>query len=349
MGNFFDWLTRSNSIAVVDTSASYANTGIVSPWSEGELSKVVWSDVFGTTATFITRAEAMTIPAVVKARSIFVALVASRGLRAYDAAGETASQPEWLQRTDGTLSPFHRMTWTLDDLFFHGASVWGVERDDSGAITAAERCPVELWKTDSNGVILINDKPVDSESVIYIPGPSEGLLTMASRSFRGAAALETAWIARATSPIPAIELHETVESGVTEAEAKEVVAAWAQARKDPNGAIAFTPYSIQANALGTSTADLFIEGRNFTKLDVANFFALPAALLDGSLSTASLTYSTQEGKRNELLDYAVPYWIGAIEGRLSQDDVVPKGQRVRFDFADLLTPVNSPIGATQED
>ncbi|TFC94569.1 phage portal protein [Cryobacterium sinapicolor] len=346
---FFDWLTKPNGLTLPDLSASYANTGIVSPWSDGELGKIVWSDVFGTTAQFITRAEAMTIPAVVKARSIFVALIATRPLRSFDAEVEVATQPEWLSRTDGSISPFHRMAWTLDDIFFHGASLWGVERDADGNITAAERCPIELWKTDASGRILVNDKAVDSESVIYIPGPSEGLLTMASRSLRGAAALETAWIARAQSPIPAIELHETVESGVTADEAKDVVAAWAQARKDPNGAIAFTPYSIQANALGSSSADLFVEGRNFTKLDVANFFALPAALLDGSLSTASLTYSTQEGKRNELLDYAVPYWAGAIEGRLSQDDVVPKGERVRFDFSDLLTPVNSPIGATQED
>ncbi|MFC5930209.1 phage portal protein [Cryobacterium melibiosiphilum] len=334
-------------MAVTDMS-TYANTGIVSPWSDGELSKIVWSDVFGTTAQFAIRAEAMTIPAVVKARSIYVALVANRPLRAFDTAG-VVDGADWLSRTDGSISPFHRMTWTLDDLFFYGHSLWGVERDDSGAITAAERCPIELWKVDADGQILVNDEPVEADTVLYIPGPSEGLLTMASRSLRGAAALETAWIGRAQSPIPAIELHETVESGVTPEEAQEVVAAWAQARKDPNGAIAYTPYSIQANALGTSTADMFVEGRNFTKLDVANFFALPAALLDGSLSAASLTYSTQEGKRNELLDYSVPYWIGAIEGRLSQDDVVPAGQRVRFDFSDLLTPVNSPTGANQED
>jgi phage portal protein BeeE len=71
--------------------------------------------------------------------------------------------------------------------------------------------------------------------------------------------------------------------------------------------------------------------------------------MDASLSTASLTYSTQEGQRNEFADFTLPYWLEPIQQRLSLDDVVPSGQRVRFDLTDLYTTTPSPTGTITED
>jgi phage portal protein BeeE len=93
---------------------------------------------------------------------------------------------------------------------------------------------------------------------------------------------------------------------------------------------------------------MFIEGRNASRIDIANFFALPASLIDGSLSTASLTYSTQEGRRNEVYDYSIPYWCRPIEDRLSQDDVTPSGTSIKFDFSSLLTTVQAPVNTTED-
>jgi len=42
-------------------------------------------------------------------------------------------------------------------------------------------------------------------------------------------------------------------------------------------------------------------------------------------------------------------WFEPIEARLSQDDVVPRGQRVRFDRGDIAAPTPSPTGPTVED
>ncbi len=66
--------------------------------------------------------------------------------------------------------------------------------------------------------------------------------------------------------------------------------------------------------------------------------------MDASLSTASLTYSTQEGQRNEFADFTLPYWMEPIQQRLSMDDVVLPGERVRFDLTELFTVPNSPNG-----
>jgi hypothetical protein len=353
-----DWISRgprvAESVASLQDSrgTTSARAGIQSPWTTGQLQQLVWSDIFGLETQWITRAEALTIPAVFKARAVLLSLIADKVLYALRNGVRVEPQPVWLSWTPGQLSPWQRMANTVDDLVFYGWSLWSRENGSRGEILSATRIPFEFWTFDANGNILVRAddgefKPVDPATIILIPGPSAGLLEYATRTLRGAARLETSWANRAASPIPAIDLHETVMSGITETEAQDVVNQWAAARQDPNGATAFTPYNIEARALGNVSPDLFIEGRNATRIDVANFFNLPAQLLDGSLSTASLTYSTQEGRRNDVLDYGLPYWIRPIESRLSQDDVVPRGQSVGFDFGPLAstttpTTINVP-------
>jgi hypothetical protein len=329
-----------------------AGTSIISPWQVGGPSKIVWADVFGTESDHITRAEAMTLPAVVKARAILAGQIAPVPLVALDADAQLPEQPAWLQRTDGLLSPWHRMLWTIDDLIFAGWSLWGLTRENDaadGAIITADRIPLEWWEIDADGAILVDKEPVAAHAVILIPGPSEGLLQFATRSVRGAVLLEEAWVKRSKSPIPLVELHETIDNGLEEGEAETLVSDYIAARDDKNGMVSFTPYAIELRTHGETAPQLAIEGRNFVKVDVANFTNLPAAALDGSLSTASLTYSTQEGARNEIADYALSYWSDPIAARFSQDDVTPAGTRIRFDFAQLRTTAPAPTGPTVKD
>lgn len=331
-------------------------TSIVSPWQVGGPTKFVWSDVFGTEAKFVTRAEAMTLPPVVKGRAIVTGQLAPVPLVALDAAGALSDQPAWLQRTDGILSPWHRMLWTIDDLIFLGWSLWGVTRendDPAGAILTADRIPAEWWHFDADGVIVVDagdgPEPAQDHEVILIPGPSEGLLEFGSRSIRGAVLLEDAWVKRSRNPIPLVELHETVDGGLLDGEAEQLIRDYVAARDDVNGMVSYTPFNIEMRAHGETAPQLAIEGRNFVKVDVANFLNLPAAALDGSLSTASLTYSTQEGARNEVADYALAYWSDPVAARFSQDDVTPAGTRIRFDFAQIRTTTPAPTGPTTKD
>jgi hypothetical protein len=67
------------------------------------------------------------VPAVARARGVVCTTIARIDLGAYrgDTRLDTAAEPSWLHATDGPLSPFHRMLWTLDDLYFYGWSCWG--------------------------------------------------------------------------------------------------------------------------------------------------------------------------------------------------------------------------------
>jgi hypothetical protein len=330
-----------------------SRAGVRSAFSQGGLEKLVWSDLFDAAPTVISREEALTLPAVVKARAVLTGQVSRWPLVCRDATGApVAVQPAWLQRTAGEVSPFHRMVLTVDDLIFMGWSLWGVERDApsiEGTIVEAERIAPERWQMTADGEIRVDDEPVEEWQVLLIPGPQTGLLDFGARTMRGGIELERSWIKRARNPIPAINLQEVEDGRTTPEEAAETVTAWAKARDDDNGAVAFTPFGIKVEALGEINAQLFVEGRNYFRLDVAAFLNLQGSILDATTATASLTYTTQEGSRSEFASITLPYWMGAIEGRLSQDDVVPAGQSVRFDLSDAFAATPAVTGPITED
>jgi len=294
------------------------------------------------------------VPAIAKGRAILHALIVSRPLVALgtpaDRNARVEPQPTWLYRSDTGIAPQYRLACVLDDLIFGDSSLLLVQRSDlSGAILDAVHCPRSRWRLDDDGTPLVDGKPVSPDVCVFIPGPGPGLLNQAAEHVRAAKALDAAWQDRARNPFPAMVLQEVEDNGMTQSEATAYVQAVADARRDPNNAVMFIPANMKLAAHQAEQTDFFDGGRNALRLDFANFLNLPASLLEGSLSTASLTYSTQEGKRNELFDYSIGYWTQPIETALSGDNVVPRGQRIRFDWTDLESTTAAPTGATTED
>jgi hypothetical protein len=322
--------------------------GVASPWATSQLSQIVWADILGSETLPVTRAEAVTVPSVTAARKILVSRISGLPLVALDAGGPLATQPSFLYRTNGVTTPWHRMAWTIDDLLFYGWSLWEVVRGTDAAILDAVRVPPEWWQIDPDNRITINSVPVAADDVILFPGPDEGLCTFACRTIRAAKNVESAWAGRVRNPVPIVDLHRTTDNEMDPDEVADMLDAFTAARRDVNGAVTSTPSDVELHVFGETAGSYLVEARNAVRLDIANMTGLPAASLDGSLSTASLTYSTQEGARTELAD-ALQGWTDPIEARLSQDDVVPRGTRVRFDVSDLATPVPTPTGIPVED
>src|SRR5690606_14272716 len=107
---------------------------------------------------------------------------------------------------------------TIDDLLFHGASLWARRNGADGLVIDAWRIPADEWKIDADGRILVNDEPVAPNEVIFFPGPAEGLLTNARDTIRGARAIDRAWIARTRSPIPPTLFVQKEEGTATDEE-----------------------------------------------------------------------------------------------------------------------------------
>lgn len=338
-------------------------TAIRSPWSTGDLSQIVWADLFGADADAwpLTRAAAIQVPAVARARHLLVGTIARLPLRVVRLDTPLDPQPGWLTRTDGAMSPWHRMAWTVDDCLFSGWSLWACERDRRDQVLRVERVPAELWTwgndtnvvaddgddTDTSAVVLIDGHEVDPATVLLIPGPHEGILTSARKTILGARLQELMWQRRVAAPIPAMEIHQTTEDPLEPEEIDALLSAWITARTDPDGAVAYTPFNIELKAHGQATTDLLIEARNAVAVDIASHTGLPAQALNASLSTATLTYSTAETAAGEV-NVAAALYANPIAGRLSMDDVVPRGQRSAFDLTSLTTPL-APYGPTTED
>ncbi|WP_024357807.1 phage portal protein [Leucobacter chironomi] len=341
----FDIFRRTQAVS---SYAAPAAVGLVTPHESAALSRIAWSEHFQGATGEVNRNGAMRIPALAKARNVLAGIIASLPL--VELEGETRVDQPWLYRTSGDVSPWHRLAWTVDDLFHHGWSMWTVKRDAAGQIEDAARVPFEVWSVNSTtGEITVDGVPAKANEVILIPGSFEGILEAGADTIRGAHALQKAWIGRAQNPIPLVELHEIGDDELEDDEIDEMLADWSAARTSPTGAVGFTDHRVELRVHGAVSTDLFEEGRNAIVLDIARLTALPAALLDGSMSSATLTYSTQEGKRNEFIDYTLPTWLRPIEARLSMDDVCDPGRRIRFDLSSLTETETPEISDPVED
>lgn len=346
--------------------------GVRSPWTEGQLEQIVWSDIYGDPEVLpVTRAEAMKVPSVAKARWLICTQLGGHPLASFTGDTRDEPQPAWLHRTNGITSPQMRMTWTLDDLLFTGYSLWAVHRGAGGQILDATRVPLDWWRFDEEYRVLVRDQPVRADEVLLFTSPHDPLLTIAADTIRAARNVERAWAAKVKDPTPTtiieqtedIELedeYETDEDGhpLLDPEGNpipadplqegyDIATAYVKQRRGPNGAVVVVPYGWRVRGEGTTDPALYIEGRNAIALDVARYTGLPASILDAAQVQASLKYENTEGRQSEV-DASLAGWALPIESRLSLDDCVPAGHSVRFDPA-VATAVTGAAGPARED
>ncbi|WP_419817007.1 phage portal protein [Glaciibacter flavus] len=308
-----------------------------SPWATTELTSVgaeLFNGIFpdGFAELPMTRAGAMTIPAVVKGRNLLVSTIAKFPLKALDKNGEIADQPTWLYREDDSLSTYDRIAATVDDMIFFGRSLWTVLRGADGRILNATWCPMDRWNI-TDGNVLVDEKPISDQSYILFHMPLfDGLLAHASRTLRGARDTELSWVDKMRNPIPAVEFRITDDGNLTQAEVDALRTAFDARTRAGEGATVVTPQGVEIVAHGSVDPTLYTEGRNAIRTDIGSFLNVRAAMLDGTIGIDSLTYTTTEGTRNLFYEIDLPFWTNAIEAALSVDSVVPRGQRVRFDM-----------------
>jgi hypothetical protein len=322
--------------------------GPASPFVEDDhLKAIVWADLLGENFQAVTRTAAMSIPAVARHRHLVCGVVARSPL--VRMALETRlPTPRWATRTDGELSPYHRMLWTADDLVFRGWSVWRADRDAHGLARTTRIAP-ERWETDAAGRVMIDGEHVADEQLILIPGPHEGILNFGAATLRRTLNNLEAAANAARNPSAYLELHYTGDEPQTPEQIKDLVAGWAAARRGENGGVAYTNKWLEVREHGTHESHLLIEGRNADAVDVARLISNPAAMADATSSGASLTYETTEGRNDQFLDYGAGLYMDAIAARLSMDDVVAPRERIAFDTSASTDPDAPATGPTLED
>jgi len=350
--NLWDTVVMGRGSLAESPTFSKLTPQVGSPWTASDLSAIVWADVTGSGFQPVTRSMAMAVPAVAKARHLLCGVIGPLPLLSFTGATQDLTQPGWMQRTDGDLSPFHRMVWTVDDLFHYGWSLWAAKRgatSDGSGVLAMARVPYERWTVDSEGFITVDGQRVLDGQAVLIPGPHGGILNDGSTIVRLAADNLQAAANAARNPNPNVDLHYTGDEPLDDDVRDSLIQVWSDARRGLNGGVGFTNKLVEARVLGSHLDKLLIEGRNADAVDIARQAGVTASSLDATASGASLEYVTAETRNQELLDYGVKFYMDAITARLSQDDCVPRGHRTAFDLTEFTTLTPTPTGAPTSD
>lgn len=318
----------------LNAPALYHPNAIASPLSSGDILAPVFAGLdLPSLDGAVTRDMAMAVPALARARTLICSTIAGVPLVSVDSKGDDDGRtPDYIETTYGDVSPYHRMLWTIDDLFFHGWSLWAVERDNHGLVIDAARVPFEMWSLDQEGNVLVDGQPARADDVCLIPGISEGILTTGRSSIAQAHQLLRAAARAADNPSAQVELHQTNDAPMTDEDVDRLIARWARARAGENGGVAYTSNGVEVKEHGASSEHLLIEGRNAAAVDIARHANLPATMVDATLSGSSLSYQNTAARMSELVTFGLSPLMNAVAARLSQNDMTAPNIRLRFDL-----------------
>lgn len=366
IGGVFNRLARL--LASAPSAGGADLVGIESPFADNSaLSRITWDSLFpGVDADCwpIARASAMSVPAVAGARHRIVSTLSRLPILAVkDGSPWPGANDSLLSQPDPGQSHFLTMRETYDDILFAGRSFWLVVAVYPDAVTGgvprllprdAVHVPVDQVRSDDDGWPVVAPKwlewlkrtrrldPIDRDGrpfLIDFAGPHDGLLTFGARAIRGALDLDRAARTAAANPVPSIELHQTTDVDMPDADIDSMVSQWQAARL--RGGVGYTNAAVELRTHGQAPEQLLIDGRNQAAVEVARLAGLPASAIDASLPGTSLTYSNLIDRVFDLVNFGLSPYAVAITARLSMDDCLPRGVLASTDYSSLY-PATAP-------
>lgn len=323
--------------------APSVQVGLRTPFDDGtsHLHHVTVQDLFGAGAGDrlpLTRAEAMAIPAVRRARNVLCGTLARVPLRVHGPDGAPRTDVTWVSQPDPAVTRSRQVADTLDDLLFYDVSYAVViARGWDKRPAAIRRVEVHRVTTPERvgGDYRIDDRPFPYADVIRVDGiGGGGILADGARTLRIAGRLEAAAARVSDNPVPALNLQQTDGPTLTGDERRALVSGWVEARKAGHG-VGFTSKGIRADVLGAPAEHLLIGARQASGTDVARVLGVPADAIDAP-SGSGMTYNNAQARNQALIDYGLANLAAPLEDRWSGNDLVPAGSRVLFDL-DVLT------------
>lgn len=311
-----------------------------SPWADSShLAEITLAHLYGLEETTpISRARAMRIPTISKARRIIAPGIGRLPLVAYDAADNPIpEQPAFLQQPEAGITRITTLTWTADELMFYPFTFWHVtKRDWRGFPRYVRHVPREHQGVNEHGQLIeAFGEKVRPEDGIRFDAPDSGILCDAADVIRRAIRLYAAASRAEDNPVPAVDLHNSGED-LTDEEIDALTSRW-QAARARHG-VGYSSRSLEVRPLSTPPENLLLDGRREIALELARACGVPAWAVDAPIDGQSLNYSNRASRNQELIDTALSPYMGAISARLSLPDVTPAGTSVRFNTDALTTP-----------
>lgn len=293
----------------------------------------------------VSKAVALQVPSFARALQVYTHTIAAFELKEYVGEDQVVARA-FLEQPSKVTTYAAIMTRTVSDLLLYDVAYWYISaRSWDGFPSEITYMPYDQINfipfspfaepVPSDGQTLWNGSPVLNRDIIRFDGDGNGgWLTYGSSAISTAAALEAASFQYAVSPLPQIALKNS-GADLPESVVDDLLDAWEEARQ--NRSTAYLNSTISADTFGWNARDLqLVEGRNASATMIARLANLDPVWVGAGVSGSSLTYSNRTDLYRQLLDLSLTPIMKMIEGRLSMNDVTPRGREVEFDTASFL-------------
>lgn len=310
-------------------------------WEEpsNQMTKLTMEDLYGLDVSGIadlSRTDAMKIDAVAKIRNRAAAKIGGFPLVAMKGNATYPQSPKWVENLEENQSRFVSVSWITEALMFYGRAYLLISKRTPRAIESFKFVPEWHAVTKHGKLLKAFGREVRPDEWIRIDAHHEGLLNYGQDILKRAAVIERAAARAAENPVPSIELHQTGGGQMTDSEIDNMIARWIAARNGKNGGVAYTSASIETKTHGQAAEQLLIDGRNMAAIGISRAMGAPAWLIDAAVSGSSITYGNVNSRSRELVEDLLEPYMNAISGRLSLDDILPRGVWLKIDASRVL-------------
>jgi len=318
------------------------------------------------------RNRCMSVPTISRARDLIASVIGCMSLRMYNEVWNELDEEmmqifiaprTWLRRIDPAVPNNFILSWTFDDLFFYGRAMWYITSRSAtdGYPASFQRLPMgSISTTDMTGPvwfgpskeIYFNGNQLDPANVVQFLSPIQGITSMSTQSVGTALKLEAARYRNSASSIPAGVLKQTGGEPLSGQELADLASAFNAARAT-NQTAALNEYLTYTETATSPDKMLLIDSAEFQAKEMARICNVPFYLV--GCDVGSYSYVSNDGARADLWTFGAKAYAECITSTLSQNNVLPNGTMVEFDYEDYLSTeygqmqmpeVTTPMGVT---
>ena len=290
----------------------------------------------------VSRKEAMSVPAVARARNLICGTVASIPLEYFSKkTGEKIASPKWINQLAGSQPSFVTLTWCVDSLLFYGICFLRIteryaedQRPSQFEWIANSRV---TFTTDLEGIYVtqyyVDAAPISMDDIVTIQGFDEGVLERAGQTIRSAIDINKAAAIASSTPMASGILKNT-GADLPPNEVSGLLAAWKRSRN--NNSTAYLTSTLEFQPTQFSPKDMMMnEAIQNLATEIARAMNVPAYYLSADQNT-TMTYANVQDERKQFYALSIEPYIQAIQTRLSMDDISTSGHEVRFAVFDTF-------------
>ena len=164
-------------------------------------------------------------------------------------------------------------------------------------------------------------------SLVTFQAFDQGLLLRQPTTIRAAIDIEKAAAIAAQTPMGSGYIKNT-GADLPDQQVQGILNSWKTARQSK--ATAYLTSTLEFNPISFAPKDMmYNEAKAYLALDLARACNVPANMIDAEMIRTN-TYQNVLDQRKEFAAYTLMPFINAIQSRLSMDDLLPRGQKVRF-------------------